>query len=383
MAAPVTAARDPEAPPAGGSAGTSAWIRFWYDPVPLRRLQLFRVLIYLYVPLDVVLTRFPADHGLLPASWYAPLWIGRALGIPAPTRVGMALVLVSLLSIPLVAAAGRARRLAGPAVALLYGYWCLIGFSYGKVDHDRVALLVALAVLPTVAWTAEDGTSAAAGWAMRMVQVAVALTYFLAGVTKMLVSGPSWITSSILISAITRRGTMFADPLLQFPRLLHLMQLGIIVFELTALLMLVRGRVGRLYVWMAALFHTVTFVGITIYFRAHMICLISFAPLERLRFGGRGFGLRVSRALRVPPPQCVEAAQKGNALDEPAKGDHLRRGRQPDEHEQAQQAPAGADGGNGSGPPGSPREVGAGVAEHSALPQVHGQKGPDPTGQGG
>jgi hypothetical protein len=102
----------------------------------------------------------------------------------------------------LIAAAGFLPRLAGWAAALAFTWWLFIDMSYGKVDHDHLALLVALYVLPTIGpsgtrrdrrwafedigrrWVATSGwrdmaRTEAVGWALRCVQVAVVATYFL------------------------------------------------------------------------------------------------------------------------------------------------------------------------------------------------------------
>lgn len=262
----------------------SRWNQFWFSPTPLGRVAIFRIVIYLYLIVDVLFTRWHLEHGYLPKSWYAPLWIGRLLRIPPPTAVGMTAVMISIVALSLVAAAGKGRKIAGPAIFLLYFYWVYIGFTYGKVDHDRTALLVALAVLPTVQWTGirsrlEDAN---AGWALRAVQVSVVLVYFLAAVTKMRETGIGWVTGTILVSAIVRRGTMFADPLLNYPTLLHVIQGATLFFEFTAPAMLLRNRIGRSYVLTAFLFHVTSFALITISFRSHVICLLAFVPLERV-----------------------------------------------------------------------------------------------------
>lgn len=260
-----------------------AWNRFWYTPAPLGRVAWFARLIYLYVPFDLLMGRFVADHGLVPGSWYAPLWVGRLLHIPGPSASGMAVVAWSIVALCLVAAAGRGRRTAGVLVFLLYFYWCYIGFSYGKVDHDKVALLVALAVLPTVDWAGRSARvqDERAGWALRSVQVAVVLVYLLSAVTKLRVSGLSWLTSSILIFAIVRRGTMFADPLLNHPTVLHFMQAGILAFESTSPFLLKRSRIGRIWLAGAFAFHLASSVGIKIHFLPQVMCLFAFLPLER------------------------------------------------------------------------------------------------------
>src|SRR5215212_910198 len=60
--------------------------------------------------------------------------------------------------------------------------------SYGKVDHDHLALVVALWVLPTVGVIADRWRSversAQAGWALKCIQISVIFTYFLSALTK-------------------------------------------------------------------------------------------------------------------------------------------------------------------------------------------------------
>jgi hypothetical protein len=349
------------------AAGLSrTWDRFWYDPVPAGRLRVFRTLIYLYLPIDVLVTRWPLWHGWLPASWYAPLWIGRVLHVPAPTRWSMTGALAAMVVLSAITALGRGRRSAGAAIAVLYAYWCYMGFCYGKVDHDRIALLTALIVLPTLPWRGAVEPRKA-GWALRCVQMGFMLTYFLAGVTKLLVTGPSWVTSGILVSAITRRGTMFADPLLHVPWLLYAMQLGIVAFELTSPLMMLRNRIGRAFVVMAFGFQLVTYIGITISFRSLLVCIIAFLPLERL-----------TRTAEV-----VQRAQDAYALDDTGEGHRLGRTRERDEHREASDECAVAERRDGGGAQGGAQEIGAGVAEHPALANVHGQEGDHPPGDGG
>ena len=110
-----------------------------------------RTIVYLFIPVDVLLTTpWVASHGDLAHNLYQPLLIGRILPLPTPTPLVVHLVEIGLLLASLVAATNRLPRLAGAVVAVLYLEWMDIAFSYGKVDHDRFAFLVALAVLPTV-----------------------------------------------------------------------------------------------------------------------------------------------------------------------------------------------------------------------------------------
>jgi len=266
-----------------------------FPPVAKGRVAALRVLLYLFVPVDVLLTTgWVRQHGDVPTELYAPLAIGRLLTLPTPTPLLVDGVLVALLACALVAATGRLPRLAGTAVAVLYLEWMVIAFSYGKVDHDRFAFLVALAVLPTVG-RARLGDSTAdgrAGWAVRNIQLAVVATYVLAAVAKYRFGGGlEWLDSTTLLRAVVRRGTALADPLAEWPPLLHAAQYGVVALELASPLLLVRGRVGRAALWAAAAFHAVTFATITIIFLPHVLCLAAFLPLERaaatLRSGAR------------------------------------------------------------------------------------------------
>ncbi len=288
------------APPRAIARGASAW---WFAPAPLARIAWLRLLVYPFVFVDVLLTTsWVRAHGHVPPELHRPLAFGRLLDLPAPGPVLVPALLVGLLAAAALATTGRRPRAAGAAVFVLYLWWMLVAFSYGKVDHDRFAYLVALAVLPTVgrASTRDRRLSESAGWALRCVQVAVVATYLLSAVAKLRYVGPGWATSSILLRAIARRGSALADPLLDHPGLLVAMQVAILAFELTSPLLLRRGRIQQVGVALAAGFHLVAFVGIRIIFLPHLVCLPAFLPLERLTWPGR-LRLRRSGPARTRP----------------------------------------------------------------------------------
>jgi hypothetical protein len=212
------------------------------------------------------------------------LFIGRLLPLPTPDLPFVRTVQVALLVAAGIALTGRWPRLSGAATFLLYLEWMIIAFSYGKVNHDRVAFLVALAVLPTIGAARSDDRTLdeGAGWALRSIQVAVVLTYVLAAFAKLRYGGIDWVEGSTLLRGVMRRGTSFADPLIDSPWILHWSQYALVAFELTSPLLLARGRVGRIYLWAAVVFHLVTWLALKISFLPHVVCLASFLPLERL-----------------------------------------------------------------------------------------------------
>jgi hypothetical protein len=259
---------------------------FWTRPVPLARIAVFRTIAYLFVPVDVFLTTaWVSAHADVPTAYYQPLVIGQLLPLPTPTPTVVLVVQWALVATALAAATGRAPRLLGSAVFLLYLEWMVIAMSYGKVDHDRIAYLVALAVLPTigVARWRDRRSSEAAGWAMAAVFVTVMLTYFLAAWAKMRFGGWDWATGSTITRAVIRRGTVLSEWTLDVPGLLTASQWAMLVLEFAApLMLLVRSDRARVALVVFLLgFHLMVFGGLRIIFLPHCVAILSIVPWER------------------------------------------------------------------------------------------------------
>jgi hypothetical protein len=263
-----------------------------FTPGPVARVAVLRVIVYLFVPVDVLLTTtWVRAHAQVPGELYVPLRIGRLLPLPTPgpwVEVFQVVLVGAALLAALAAVRNVLPRLTGWLVALLYLEWMVVAMSYGKVDHDRFAFLVALFVLPSVgraSWRSRDRTEAA-GWALSLIALAVVATYTLAAVAKIRFGGWDWVDGATLTRAVLRRNTPLSEPLLDLPWVLHAAQYGIMVLELAiAPLLLVRWRDPRV-TWLLALgflgFHLMTFSMITIIFLPHCIALLSLLPLERL-----------------------------------------------------------------------------------------------------
>jgi hypothetical protein len=271
-----------ESPP-----GSSHRVQGWFRPVPLARIAVFRVIAYLFIPVDVLLTTaWVKAHADVPTAYYQPLAIGRLLHLPTPTHTVVLAVQWALLAAAVAAATGRAPRLLGLIVFLLYGEWMVIAMSYGKVDHDRIAFLVALAVLPTIgrARFRDRRPSEAAGWAMAVVLIAVMLTYFFAAWAKMRYGGWNWATGSTLTWAVLRRGTDLSMWTLDVPWLLPAAQWFMLAFEFTSPLMLLarsdRARIGLVLFLLG--FHVMVYAGVGIIFLPHCVAILSILPWERL-----------------------------------------------------------------------------------------------------
>jgi hypothetical protein len=178
-------------------------------------------------------------------------------------------------------------------VAPAFTWWVLIGMSDGKVDHDHLALVVALWVLPTVAPNkgragspyADQTKSEAAGWAIRCIQVAVVSTYFLSAIAKLRSAGwaLTWPGSAILTWAIVRRPHPVGEWLLQHPWMLHVMQwVGIIGEFLSPVVLWLKGRWQLLGALFFLGFHVANTAILLIHFLPTIVCWLAFAPMERI-----------------------------------------------------------------------------------------------------
>jgi hypothetical protein len=262
-------------------------VGWWTTPVPLARVALFRTVVYLFLLYDIfVLVNDVVPHGYA-ADLYRPLFIGRVLPLPEPSPPLVHTLQVVLVVGALIAATGRLPRLAGWVVAVCYFEWLVIGMSFGKVDHDHLALLVALWVLPTVG-RARHGDltpSEAGGWAFRCIQVATIATYVGSAFAKWSRNGApfAWGGSAVFTWAIIRRGTEFIDWILEYPWLLRISQWMLLIAEfLSPIVLFLQGKALLLAVGFFLSFHLVTYLSLGIHFLPTVICWLAFFPLERL-----------------------------------------------------------------------------------------------------
>jgi len=258
--------------------------------LPEARIAILRTILYLFVLLDIhLIVADPIPLSRHP-ELYQPLLVERLFGLPPPSVAVTITLYVALVLGSLAAAANRLPRLAGWVVAAAFTWWTAIGMSYGKVDHDHLALVVALWVLPTVGvvrarWGSRDA-SAQAGWALKCIQIAVVATYFLSALTKIRSGGwslTSWPESAILTWAIVRRPHGVGQVLLGSPVLLRGMQWFAFLAELTSVVVLwLRGRalLAAAVFWLG--FHVFTVAILYIHFAPTLVCWLAFAPLERL-----------------------------------------------------------------------------------------------------
>lgn len=255
--------------------------------LPERRLALMRRLICAFVVLDVlVISNDVVQHAAAP-EFFRPTLLTRLLHLPAVGEVGAWSLLVLLVAAGTLGALGLWPRITGWLVAGGFWVWMLYSQGYGYVSHDHLALMVAVAVLPTAgpASSRSPGLSRPAGWALRCVQVGVVLTYFASVISKSIIAGSpvTWANSAVFAFAIIRRGAPWVRWMLDVPWLFVPAQWALVILEtISPLVLVLRGR--RLYVMIGVYcaFHLATFIALGIHFLPTVVCWAAFLPLERI-----------------------------------------------------------------------------------------------------
>lgn len=290
-----------------------------FEPVPLARVAVLRLLVFVFVIVDVLLLHTSGwYHGHADPVWYEPLVMGEVLRLPAASVLLVEVLKWGCVVAAAAAMSGRAPRLLGWTVAVCWVWYQYVAFSYGKVDHDRADFVVALALLPTVglAHLSDRRRSEAAGFALRAVQLAAIATYFLSAWAKLRFGGPEWVNSATMVRAVVRRGTPWAQWLLEVPWTLHSFQWVLMTAELTApVIFLLSERWRRRAVGAWFVFHAMTYAAITIAFWPHLVMMLAFLPLEeyadRLRARTRSFAGRRVRSGAAPPGASRPASRPG------------------------------------------------------------------------
>lgn len=300
----------------------SGWL---FAPMPIARVAVLRWLVFAFVIVDVLLLHTSGwYHGYADPVWYEPLVMGEFLHLPAASVLLVETLKWGCVLAALAAMTGRAPRLLGWTVAVGWIWYQYIAFSYGKVDHDRADFVVALALLPTVglAHLSDRRRSEAAGFALRAVQMAAIATYFLSAWAKLRFGGPEWVNSATMVRAVVRRGTPWAEWLLEVPWTLHAAQWGLMAAELTApiiFLLSEKWRRRAVAAWFG--FHAMTYAAITIAFWPHLVMMLAFLPLEeyadwlRARWGrsrpGRWWDERRVSSGAAPPASSTPVSRPG------------------------------------------------------------------------
>jgi predicted DCC family thiol-disulfide oxidoreductase YuxK len=189
----------------------AGWMQFWFAPAPptslcVSRIIFFGVLTLFYIPHDF------AVWGSVSPTFFQPIWLFEEFRVPILSPATLTLLeVVWKLSLAL-ACIGLCTRTSTTAAALLGTYLLGLPHNFGQVYHFDALLVLAFWILAFSragdAWSI-DGLIRTAGdpgrtprpdspeytWPGRLIQTALSLVFFAAGVAKLWTSGITWVLS--------------------------------------------------------------------------------------------------------------------------------------------------------------------------------------------
>lgn len=282
-------------------AATSRFLDAVAPALPLQRLALLRRLISAFVVVDVLLISNDVIGHAANPEFYRPTLLARLLHLPPVHAAGAWTLLVLIIGAGVLGTLGVLPRVTGWVLAAGFFVWMLYSQGYGYVSHDHLALMVAVAVLPTAgrAGLGDRGLSRPAGWALRCLQVAVVMTYFASVLAKTVIAGSpaAWANSAVFAFAIIRRGAPWVRWTLEVPWIFVPAQWALVVLEtLSPLALFLRGRALYVLIAVFCAFHLATFIALGIHFLPTVVCWAAFLPLERLRRPRRRGGAGAQQA---------------------------------------------------------------------------------------
>lgn len=276
----------------------SRWEDFWFRAVPVRRVALLRIAIAGFCAVELAFfARFLPRYGGVDAQFAEPMLLTRwLLDLPEAAVLGIYLVAIAALALATVGWRTRPSLFVGAA-----GYTFLYALfnSFHKINHGKVTLVLALWVLAIApagaaysldarrrraAGRGEDRgeeTSPLAGWAMRMVGMSLVVAYVLSAVAKVHVSGFEWITLPVIeIALMDRPESFLRNVMLDHPATLVASQVGLLVIEVLAVLLLKGGRARDVMVAVLITFHLTALWLLNVEFLGYIVCFLAFYRLE-------------------------------------------------------------------------------------------------------
>jgi len=213
----LSAESRPAAPTLAELSRESAWNRLWYGEGSLARLAAFRVImmlgaLYGLLHYRVVLRQEVEALGVayLHRKW-TPIYVLDVLGVEPMGPATYQVLYWGLWAAILLAMFGVLTRLSCALVALGLSYWIGTAYSFGKPHHEYTVLVFALAALPFAPAGARWSLDAClrrglgrggggpppekapfARLPIRVAQFSLALAYGFAGLSKLVLAGPTW-----------------------------------------------------------------------------------------------------------------------------------------------------------------------------------------------
>lgn len=182
-----------------------------------------RVLVFLSIAVDVVSERrFQAISQRADATW-DPISLLGFLRVGEPSAWQIFLLQLLIVGGVVAALFGEKTRLGGFVVATCYSVLVLAHNSFGKIDHDRNVLVIAVWILsfaPTPSLTRSQGVGREFRWPVQMIRLSLGLMFLSAGWAKVrLGQGFDWVFGPNLRNVLASEVLIYETPDLRTPPL--------------------------------------------------------------------------------------------------------------------------------------------------------------------
>jgi hypothetical protein len=280
--------------------------RWWFASAPAERLAAVRIFVGVFA-LAWVVGRLGELSAVarLGASHFHPVGVVRVLDAPLPPALAVGIAIATALLLVAFVCGWRYRVTAPLAAAGLL--WTLTyRNAWGMVFHTENLLVlhvIALACAPAAdVWSLDrkherlsrtTPPAAGYGWALKLLLAITAVTYVLAGIAKLRIAGLDWLAGeqlrnqiaidnlrkAVLGDMIAPLGTLFLD----HPAGFTVFSIATMILELVAPIVLLGGRIGRLWALAAWSFHAGVVLLMNIWFPYPLLGLayLPVLPAER------------------------------------------------------------------------------------------------------
>ncbi len=301
-----------------------AWDRFWFPPVPTERVAIFRLIVTGFALIDVtVFSRYVLRYSENDLAFFHPVVLLRVpelLGLnvhPIPPPAVHAVLYGVMIAALLASFIGYRTRLALAVAAPLFLYHWAIFNSWGKVNHGKIPVIIALLVLIVAPAAGRYSVDALrrrgrahpddpvvldplGGWALRVVGFIVVAAYMLSVLAKLANSGPTWAFQPVLARSLLTVDSPLASLMLEQPTLLVAAQIATLVAEALAVLAFAGGWRRNVVLATLASMHIGSYLLLRTEFFGFIVCYAVFYNLEEIpRWFRYERGRRSAKHLRV------------------------------------------------------------------------------------
>lgn len=193
--------------------------------------------------------------------FYHPVGIGKLLLPVFPSEELLWLIYIILLTSIASVVFLRKKWISATIAAIAFIYYQLILFGFGKYDHGFSTLTYCLLIFPFFLYDSSTfKRSAVPAWSLILIQWMICLSYFYCGLEKIFTSGVNWFYGDNLQQHLLIHATPLGLQLANYPTLCQYLSFGVLVMQLSFILIPFYKKIAYLLLPAGIIFHTATWV---------------------------------------------------------------------------------------------------------------------------